>query len=198
MKFNKSVLLAFCMLVFVASFYRVWEGRPFGFAPQIAMAIFGGAMIKDKRLAFLLPLLSMFISDSLYQILYINGLSTIKGFYNGQVIHYVLFAGLTMFGFLLKKINVKNVATFSISGSLLFFIFSNFTVWLGGGGLNRPKTGEGLLMCYADALAFYKEYGMVNGFIGNFIVGDLFFCSVLFGGYYLLKNGMFQNKHQLA
>jgi hypothetical protein len=187
MKLNRSVLLAFGLLLISASLYRVWEGRPFGFAPQIAMAIFGGAVIKDKRWAFVLPLLSMFISDALYQLLYVNGLSQIKGFYSGQWVNYLLFAGLTVFGFALRKINVKNVLGFSVSGSLLFFLFSNFSVWLGGGGLNRPRTFDGLIMCYNDGLAFHREYGLVQGFAGNFILGDLFFCTVLFGSFYLLK-----------
>jgi hypothetical protein len=52
---------------------------PMGFAPQIAMALFAGSISKDKRFAFLFPVLSLFISDLLYQFLYSQGLSTIKG-----------------------------------------------------------------------------------------------------------------------
>ena len=186
MKITKTTLLTFLLLIVVASVYRIWDGRPFGFAPQIAMAIFGGAVIKDKKLAFLLPLLSMFISDLLYQLLYINGLTTIKGFYAGQAVNYVLFAGLTMFGFLMRKINLKNVLGFSISGSILYFLVSNFTVWIGGGGLGRPLTGEGLLLCYGDALYFLRDYGLIKGFIGNFLLGDLFFSAVLFTTFMLI------------
>ncbi len=187
MKLGKSTVLAFLLLIIVASLYRVWDGRPFGFAPQIAMAIFGGAVIKDKRLAFLLPLLSLLISDLLYQVLYINGLSTIKGFYDGQWQLYVLFAGLTLFGFLMGRVNALKVLGFSISGSLLFFLASNFLVWIGGGGLNRPRTFDGLLMCYGDAIAFYRDYGLIGGFVGNIFIGDLFFSAVLFGAYYLIS-----------
>lgn len=198
MKLNKSLVIAFLMLVLSAALYRVWEGRPFGFAPQIAMAIFGGAIIKNKRLAFVLPLLSMLLSDLLYQALYVNGLSSIPGFYGGQWINYVLFAGLTVFGFALRRINVVNVMGFGISGSLLFFIFSNFSVWLGGGGFGRPKSFEGLMMCYNDALAFHREYGFIPGFAGNFMLGDLFFCAVLFGGYYLATKALRAPQHAMA
>jgi hypothetical protein len=198
MKLNRPLLLAFGLLVLSAALYRVWEGRPYGFAPQIAMAIFGGAIIKDKRWAFILPLLSMFISDALYQVLYLNGLSEIKGFYSGQWVNYLLFAGLTVFGFAMRTISVKNVMGFSISGSLLFFLFSNFSVWLGGGGLNRPKTFDGLLMCYSDALAFHREYGLIQGFAGNFILGDLFFCTILFGSFYMIKKFWFKQNLQYA
>ena len=184
---NRSILLSFVLLIIIASLYRVWEGRPFGFAPQIAMAIFGGSMISDKRWAFVLPLLSMFLSDMLYQALYLNGYTPISGFYPGQLINYILFAGLTVFGFLLKKATVLRVAAFSISGSLLFFLASNFFVWFGGGGFARPKTFEGLVQVYTDALAFYREYGLIEGFAGNLFLGDLFFSALLFGGYYLFQ-----------
>ncbi|MEJ7912383.1 MAG: DUF6580 family putative transport protein, partial [Chitinophagaceae bacterium] len=179
MMFNKSFFLAFALLIVSASLYRVWEGRPFGFTPQIAMAIFGGAIIKDKRWAFALPLFSMFLSDLLYQALFQWGYTSIPGFYGGQWINYALFACLTVFGFALRRFNFKNIVGFSIGGSFLFFLLSNFTVWLSGGGFHRPRTGEGLLMCYADGLAFYRDYGLVKGFAGNFILGDLFFCGLL-------------------
>lgn len=187
MKFNRSTLLSFLLLIVAASLYRVWDGRPFGFAPQIAMAIFGGAVIKDKRLAFVLPLLSMLLSDLLYQALYVNGLSSIQGYYSGQWVNYLIFAGLTVFGFLMKKINAINVLGFSVGGSVLFFLVSNFSVWMGGGGLGRPATFEGLLLCYGDALAFHKQYGLIPGFAGNFVIGDIFFSVVLFGSFYLVQ-----------
>jgi len=187
MKLNKTTELAFFLLILVASLYRVWDGRPFGFAPQMAMALFAGAVIKDKRWAILLPLGSMFLSDVFYQVLYVNGLSAIKGFYSGMFLNYLLIAGLTCFGFLMKRITVLNVLGFSLSGSLLYFILSNFGTWIGGGGFARPLTFEGMLLCYQDALAFYRDYGLIKGFAGNFFIGDLFFTMVLFGSYFLLK-----------
>ncbi|HEU4471888.1 MAG TPA: DUF6580 family putative transport protein [Flavisolibacter sp.] len=193
MKLNKSVLLAFGLLVLSASLYRAWGDRPEGFAPQLAMAIFGGAMIRDKRLAFILPLLSMLISDSIYQLLYTNGLFDRPGFYkaqgffDSQLLNYVLFALLTVFGFLLKKPTALRVFGFGLSGSVLYFLASNLLVWMGGGGFGRPKTFEGLMQCYGDALAFYREYGLIEGFAGNAVVGDLFFCALLFGSFALLS-----------
>lgn len=200
MKINKSIVVSFILLIVVSALYRAWDGRPFGFAPQMAMAIFGGAIIKDKRWAILMPLLSIFLSDLLYEALYMNGLSTIKGFYfgEGQITNYILILGLTVFGFLMRRINILNVIAFSISGSLLFFITSNFFTWLGGGGFARPKTWDGLLLCYNDALAFYREYGLIKGFVGNIVLGDLFFSFILFGSYYLLSKTVLEQKKQLA
>lgn len=198
MKLNKSVLLSFGLLVLAASLYRAWPERPYGFAPQMAMALFGGAVIKDKRLAFLLPLISMLISDLFYQVLYLNGLTEIKGFYGGQWINYLLIAGLTVFGFLMKKISALRVLAFSVTGSVLFFLLSNFAVWAGGGGFGRPKTFDGLMMCYYDGLAFLRDYGLVKGFYGNLFLGDLFFCTLLFGSFYLISRTFSQTNKQLA
>ena len=119
--------------------------------------------------------------------MYAAGLTDIPGFYGGQVLVYVSFMLVTVFGFLMKNINWKSVIGFSFSGSVIFFLSSNFFVWLGGGGLNRPKTFEGLLMCYGDALAFYRDYGVIHGFAGNFVLGDLFFTGLLFGTYFVAK-----------
>lgn len=187
MKFSKNTLIVFAMLVLVAALYRLIPVRPAGFAPQMALALFGGAMIKDKKWAFTLPLLSLFISDLLYQGLYMAGITNIEGFYGGQWMVYGCFMLITLFGFFMKKVNFTNTVVFSVSGSLIFFLVTNFLVWAGGGGYSRPKTFDGLMMCYADALAFYRDGGLINGFAGNFIIGELFFTLLLFGGYYLVQ-----------
>ena len=175
------------LLILVASLYRIIPNRPAGFAPQMAMALFGGAIIKDKKWAFAIPLFSLFISDLLYQLLYIFELTDRKGFYAYQLGTYFCFIVITVFGFLLKKISVIRVAFFSIAGSVIFFLLSNTLVWLQGYGFARPKTFEGLLLCYNDALLFYREGGLIRGFEGNLILGDLIFSTIIFGGYFLIK-----------
>ena len=179
MKNKKQLAGSFILLIVIASLYRVMPGRPYGFAPQIAMAIFGGAVIKDKKFAFLLPILAMFISDTLYQLLYINGIGKIYGFYNGQVLNYILFAGLTVFGFFIKNFNVKKIAIASLAAPTAYFLVSNFLVWASSSplaGLGRPKTFAGLMMCYGDGLPFYL-WSLAATFI---------FSAVFFGSYYFM------------
>ena len=182
MKFNKSVLVAFILLIIVASVCRV-----LGYAPQLAMAIFGGAMIKDKKLAFVLPLLSMFFSDLLYQVLYTYGYADYGGFYEGQLINYLLIGSLTLIGFWVKGMNWTRIAIGSIAAPLIFFFLSNFFVWLGGGGLGRPHTFSGLMMCYNDAVPFFRAS----------LLNTVAFSAILFGGYYLMGRFMLERK-QLA
>ena len=179
MKITKQLAISFILLIVIASLYRIMPGRPYGFAPQIAMAIFGGAIFKDKKFAFLLPLLAMFVSDCLYQILYMNGVGSIYGFYDGQVLNYILFGGLTIFGFFIKNLNVKKIALASIAAPTAYFLASNFFVWSSSSplaGLSRPKTFAGLMMCYGDGLPFYP-WSVASTFV---------FCAILFGSYYLM------------
>jgi len=179
MKLNKNLLVSLLLLTVVAALYRIVP-RPVNFAPQIAMALFAGAVIKDKVWAFAIPILSMLLSDLLYQVLYINGVTDIPGFYEGQWQNYILFAGMTTIGFFIKKIKVLNVLVASITAPTVFFIFSNFVVWAGWQGtrgLNRPKTFEGLLLCYNDALPFYL----------NSVYACMFFSALFFGTYILIR-----------
>lgn len=178
MKSNKNLIITFIVLVIVASLYRIIP-RPDNFAPHIAMALFGGAVIKDKKWAFALPIFSMFLSDVLYEILFTYGLTDRQGFYEGQWQNYILFAGMTVIGMMIKKISVVRVLAASIIAPTVFFICSNFVVWAGWQGtrgLGRPMTFNGLLMCYNDALPFYL----------NSIYACIFFSAVFFGGYVLL------------
>lgn len=178
MKLNKSTLYSFLLLIVVAAVYRVLP-RPeglWGFAPQIAMAIFGGSVIKDKKMAFLLPLLSMFISDTFFQLLYSTGIGQTPGFYSGQLTNYILFGLLTVVGFFINQKNVLQIGLGAVAAPVIYFLLSNLQVWIGGGGWHRPKTFVGLMMSYTDGLPFFK----------GSLMGTLFFALVLFGGYYLI------------
>lgn len=188
MKVTKQIVVGFILLIVIASLYRIMPGRPYGFAPQIAMAIFAGAIIKNKKFAFLLPLLSMFVSDALYEILFRNGVGNMPGFYEGQITNYILFTSLTLFGFFIKNFNVGRIAIASIAAPTTYFIISNFLVWLSSSplaGLSRPKTFNGLLLCFGDGLPFYP-WSVAATFI---------FSAILFGSYYLItKNSLMPSK----
>jgi hypothetical protein len=54
---------------------------------------------------------------------------------------------------------------------MVFFLVSNFSVWLESG--MYPKSVAGLLACYAAGLPF----------LGNTVFGDLFYSAVMFGSY---------------
>ena len=181
MKLSKTIIWSIIALVVIASLYRVIPNRPYGFAPQWAMAVFAGAVIKDKKWAFIIPVLSMFISDLLYQVLYLGGLTDMQGFYEGQWQNYLLFTLLVFVGFAVKKLNVLQIAVASLAAPSLYFIASNFLLWASNGttrGLDRPKTFNGLMLCYSDGIPFYKTS----------LLATLVFSAILFGTYAFIRN----------
>lgn len=188
MKQNRSALLAFGLLVIIGSAFRAA-----GFAPQIAMAIFGAAVIKDKRLAFILPLLSMLLSDVFIEILYRGGYMNYGGFYSGQtfydgqVLNYIVLAGLTLLGFLARNLNWGRIAMVTLTAPVIYFLISNLLVWMGGAGYSRPHTFGGLLLCYEDGLPFLRTS----------LLYTILFSAILFGGYFLLQRMALRRK-QLA
>ena len=192
MKLNKSNLLILFILILACALYRVWDSRPMGFAPHIAMALFAGSVSKDKRLAFLFPILSLFISDLLYQFLYSQGLTTIKGFYSGQVINYLVIASVTVIGFFINKNKIGQIFVGSLAGAIYFFLASNFTVWVGGGlDINNqpyPRSLNGLLVCYTEALPFFKWS----------VLSTLLFNGIFFGSFYLLGKSILKKEMQTA
>lgn len=179
MKNNKTTTLVFVLLIIAAALYRVWESRPLGFAPQIAMALFAGSVIKDKRFSFLVPLFSMLVSDVLYQVLYSQGLTQIRGFYEGQWVNYILFTSVTVIGFFIRPRNVGSIIVGSLAGAIFFYLTSNFFDWVGGGlDINNqpyPKTFTGLVNCFAAGLPFLR----------GSVWATLLFNGVFFGSYYL-------------
>ncbi|HEY5969206.1 MAG TPA: DUF6580 family putative transport protein [Chitinophagaceae bacterium] len=192
MKLNKSSFLVLFILILACALYRVWDSRPMGFAPQIAMALFAGSISKDKRFAFLFPVLSLFISDLLYQFLYSQGLSTIKGFYSGQWQNYLLIASITIIGFFINKNKIGQIFIGSLAGAVYFFLISNFMVWIGGGlDINNqpyPRSFSGLMLCFSEALPFFKWS----------VLSTLLFNGVFFGSFYLLGKSVLKKEMQAA
>ena len=192
MKLNRSNLLILLILIVACALYRAWDSRPMGFAPQIAMALFAGSVIKDKRFAFLFPILSLFISDALYQFLYVQGLTTIKGFYSGQWQNYLLIASITIIGFFINKNKIGQLFIGSLAGAVYYFVISNFMVWIGGGlDINNEayeRSFNGLMLCYTEALPFFKWS----------VLSTLIFNGVFFGFYYLLGKSALKKEIQAA
>lgn len=195
MKLTRSTWLAFAIMIIVGAVSRLLSLSVAGVAPQMALALFGGAVIKDKKWAFALPLFSLLLSDTIMQLM---NIPERPGFYEGQWATYLCFAIVTVYGFLMKRVNFGKVLFFSISGSVIFFLFSNFFVWAGHGGLKRPMTFDGLMLCYWDALAYYRDYGLIKGFIANQALGDVIWSVAIFGLYYIINKFSFEPKREMA
>lgn len=181
-KINVRVGVICAMIAGAALGRLALTGIP-NFSPIGGIALFGAAYFSRKYLAFIVPLVTMYITD-----LVINNMIYPRMFpeyYDGAFAWgispwvYGTFALIVLLGFgLLKKVSAPRLLTASLSASVLFFIVTNFAVW--AGGVTYPKTVEGLIACYTAAIPFFQ----------NTLLGDLFFVGVLFGAYELLKQGI--------
>jgi len=160
-------------IILLAAISRLLPHPP-NFAPIAAIALFGGDYLKDKKLAFIIPLVCMLFSDLLLHGVYLTGLSPFKGLHSMMPFVYGAFFLMVLMGQWLKqKLTVTNTIMVSLVGSILFFIVSNFGVWLMGGFY--PKTPLGLVACYESAIPFFHYT----------LIGDLFYVGALFGTYQL-------------
>ncbi len=131
--------------------------HPMNFAPVAALALFGGAYF-DRRYAFVLPFAVLLVSDAFL------------GFYTGIAWVYGSFFLVGLIGWWLRgRKSVGATAGATLAGSILFFIVTNFGVWLGG-NLYTPDL-PGLITCYAAAIPFFR----------NTLAGDAFYVTLLFG-----------------
>lgn len=181
MKFNSKLVVAIVLIVLVSAIYRVIPNRPPGFAPQFAIAIFSGFLFsQNKKWAFALPLLSMFVSDCLYQLFFILGKTEYGGFYGwGQLVNYLFVVLTACFGFFIKdnKWVAPVTALSGVAACTAYYFVSNSYVWIMRGGFVRPQTFEGYMQCLNDGIPFYKTS----------LVATAIFSLVLFGGYYFAK-----------
>lgn len=146
------------------------------FSPVAAMALFGGVYFRDKRMALVLPLAVMFLTDLSLEIAYQVGWREYTGFHPVMPFVYAGFLITVLIGMAFKN-NVKPLPLVGagLLSSTVFFILTNFGVWATGG---YPQTVDGLLTCYVAAIPFF-HYS---------VAGDLFFIGVLFGGFELVKS----------
>lgn len=156
------VLLVVGLIVF-AIVTRLLPHPP-NFAPITAIAIFGGALL-PRNWALLLPLGAIVASDL------IIGIHPLILFTWGSF----LLIGLLSYRYF-NTIKSGMVVGASLLASILFFVITNFGVWLEG--RLYPPTLEGLTQSYINALPFFR----------NTLLGDLVFSGLLFGSYVLIVN----------
>ena len=133
------------------------------------MALFGGVYFSDRRLAVVVPLSAMLLSDMALQLIF--G----WGFHNTIIYVYIGFILTSLIGMMVRRnVTFLSVTAGSIISSILFFIITNFGVWAAFG----PGIGiTGLYTTYVLGIPFFAPT----------LLGDLFFNSVLFGAFYFAQ-----------
>jgi hypothetical protein len=161
---NHSRILALLSAILAAAALRLVPHPP-NFTPIGAMALFSGAYVRRRSLAFVAPLAAMLLSDA------------VIGFYPGMWVTYLAVALIVVIGWLaLPKVSVLRVGSAAITSSVLFFIMTNLGTW----ALSSmyPHSLAGLTACYAAAIPFFQ----------NTLASDVFYAVVLFGGFRLAEH----------
>lgn len=147
---KKQVVIILFMLTAVS--FRLFPHLP-NFTPITAIALFGGLYFSNKKMAYLVPVFILALSD------------VFLGFHLISLFVYSAFLLISFIGTKTKKPNIFTI----LLASLSFFIVTNFGVWL----IGYPKTWTGIIECYTLALPFFR----------NSILGDFFYSGIMIFGY---------------
>ena len=163
----RTAVLA-AMIVFAVAvrllIYFVPGALPYNFTPVEAIALFGGAYFADRWLALIVPIGAMFIADA------------IIGLHALVPVVYACIALTALLGSGLRgRIRALPVAGYAFASAVLFYLVTNFFVWLTSG--MYPLSAAGLGACYAAGIPFF------NGTLA----GTLVWTALLFGGFEMLR-----------
>jgi hypothetical protein len=163
---NHARLIVLLSAIVAAAALRMVPHPP-NFTPIAAMGLFSGAYLGRRWLAFAAPFGAMLLSD------------LVLGFYPELAFVYLSVAATVLIGWrIARRKTLFRVASATLAASVLFYLVTNFGVWLVMD--YYPKTVAGLLACYVAAIPFFQ----------NTVAGDLFYTALLFGGFALLERGV--------
>lgn len=138
-----------------------------GVWPVAASAIFAGRMLRHPSLAVVVPLAAVALSN----------FALPADDWRVSIVVYGAMVLPALVGMLARRWRgALPVVAGTIANSLVFFALTNFAVWAFDG--MYPMTLDGLIQCYAAALAF----------LDRTVLGDLFWVAVLFGGAWLVQH----------
>jgi len=153
-------------IIVAAAFSRLIPHAP-NFTPIGALALFAGAKFEGRLMAFAVPVAAMLLSDAALGFY----------FYYDMPAVYASFLLTVLMGRCLRRWsqnpNASSIAAASVLSATVFYVLTNFSVWLGSG--LYPHTVTGLLTCYVMAIPFF----------GNTLASGLFYALMMFGAAWL-------------
>jgi hypothetical protein len=154
------------VMILLAAVLRILP-HPWNFTPIGAMALFSGSMFRDRRVAFLLPLVALFAGD------------LFVGLHRLIPVVYASFLVSVLVGTrLANHRGILRIGGAVFLGALQFFLVTNFAVWQIS--VTYPHTLSGLAACYIAGLPLF----------GNTLAGDALYATLFFGGF-ALAEGLF-------
>ena len=158
----RTILAA--VMIILAAVVRILP-HPWNFTPIGAMALFSGAMFRDRRVAFVFPLVALFAGD------------VFVGLHRLMPVVYASFLLSVFIGtWLANRRGTLRIGGAVFLGALQFFLITNFAVWQVFG--TYPHTPAGLAACYIAGLPFF----------GNTLAGDAVYASLFFGVFALAEH----------
>lgn len=162
--------IAFITLAIVISAATRFIPHPPNFTPILSMALIGGVFFNDKRLAFAIPLIAMFLSDVYF------------GFHPTLLAVYFSFLLTVLMGFAIKNTDHPiKIAGFSLVSSVLFYLITNLAHFFLMA--DYTKDFAGLVTCYSMAVPFFK-WTIISGLIYSL---SLFYVISMFDKYFESK-----------
>jgi hypothetical protein len=162
-------MLAYLFVVLAVAVHIRWIALPFSFTPVIAALLYFGARTSRKQMW--IPV-AMLVASDVY-------LTRVTYGYSVTADHFVTWAFyaamILLGGAMIKGFSPLRIGAAALTGSLSFFLVSNFAVWMVW--QMYPKTFGGLMTCYVAGLPFFR----------NALASDLLFSAAFFGIGYLVS-----------
>src|ERR1700730_13521094 len=158
----RAILAA--VMIILAAVLRIVP-HPWNFTPIGAMALFSGAMFRDRRVAFLFPLVALFAG------------ALVVGLHRLIPVVYASFLLSVLIGtWLANRCSISRIGGAVFFGALQFFLVTNFAAWQLFG--TYQHTPAGLASCYIAGLPFF----------GNTLAGDTLYATLFFGTFALAEH----------
>jgi hypothetical protein len=160
-----TVMPLAALLVLVGVALRLLP-MPYNAVPVVALSLFAAARL-PRRWAWAVPLAFMILSDIVLD----WNLATRPILDPSRLTVYATLVALVGLGMIPRRdAGFATRVAFSLGGSVLFYLTTNFAVWASG-MVGYPMTLAGLAECYAAAVPFFRTA----------VVADLVGTGVLFG-----------------
>jgi ABC-type transport system involved in multi-copper enzyme maturation permease subunit len=168
-------------IVVIAALTRLIPHPP-NVTPIAAMALFGGAYFRNWKVAFLLPIAAMLLSDLVLGYA-VYGMASMK---SQPVVYLCVLLTVAIGQQIQTRRSAVKIALATLASAVIFYLVTNFAVW--AFDALYPKTWSGLITCYTAAIPFFR----------NSLIGDLSFAAVMFGGFGALERFFISLREQQA
>jgi hypothetical protein len=172
MRMSRNEWLAGGALVATAVLWRVVNWR-YGMAPNLEIVTAStlvAAIFLPRRSAVLTPLVIMAASDLIIG-------NTMIAVFTWSAFGLVGLAGLGLRRLAGRPGTLVLAGTAAgLAGSVFFFLYTNFGVWLLGDGTMYAKTWGGLVQCYVMGLPFYRTM-----LLGNLVLVPAYMAAAAYG-----------------